>query len=177
MNTLRVSVRDARRAAALAALCIGALAAGPANAGGLLTYEFGTAEVGLASAGYGARAQDASTVFTNPAGMTRLEGNQFLAAGQLIYGRTEFGIGLGTSPALGADAGGNAFGSNGWFPGGGGFYSHSISSDLKVGVAFYHRSTTTSSMPRSPVRFCARKDTMRQGEVFGAPAGGKIRPW
>jgi len=135
MNTLRIWTNEARRAAVAVTLCAGALAPGPANAGGLLTYEFGTAEVGLASAGYGARAQDASTVFTNPAGMTRLEGNQFLAAGQLIYGRTEFGIGLGTSPALGADAGGNAFGSNGWFPGGGGFYSHSISPDLKVGVA------------------------------------------
>ena len=32
--------------------------------------------VGLAAAGYAARAQDASTVFTNPAGMTRLEGTQ-----------------------------------------------------------------------------------------------------
>ena len=42
------------------------------HAGGLLLYEVGTADVGLASAGYSARAQDASTVFTNPAGMTRL---------------------------------------------------------------------------------------------------------
>lgn len=135
MNTSRVSKNAARRTAAIVTLCTGALAAGQAMAGGMLAYEFGTAEVGLASAGYGARAQDASTVFTNPAGMTRLEGKQFLASGQLIYGRTNFGIGAGTSPALGADAGGNAFGSNGWFPGGGGFYSHSISPDLKVGVA------------------------------------------
>ena len=42
-------------------------------AGGLLLYEVGTADIGLASAGYNARAQDASTVFTNPAGMTKLE--------------------------------------------------------------------------------------------------------
>jgi len=34
--------------------------------GGILLYEFGTAEVGLAAAGYAARAQDASTAFTNP---------------------------------------------------------------------------------------------------------------
>jgi len=135
MGALRISVCKGRRAAAIAALCTGALASGQAAAGGLYAYEFGTAEVGLASAGYGARAQDASTVFTNPAGMTRLEGNQFLASGQMIYGRTEFGIGLGTSPGLGADAGGNAFGSNGWFPGGGGFYSHSVSPKLKLGFA------------------------------------------
>jgi long-chain fatty acid transport protein len=135
MVSLRVWKGEARCAAALVALFAGMFSAGHASAGGLYAYEFGTAEVGLASAGYGARAQDASTVFTNPAGMTRLGGNQFLASGQLDYGRTEFGIGLGTSPALGGDTGGNAFGSNGWFLGGGGFYSHSISPELKVGFA------------------------------------------
>ena len=88
-------------------------------AGGLIAYEIGTADVGLASAGYNARAQDASTVFTNPAGMTRLEGTQVLAAGQLDYGNMEFSIGPGTSPALGSDNGGHAFGSDGWFLGGG----------------------------------------------------------
>jgi long-chain fatty acid transport protein len=92
-------------------------------AGGLIAYEIGTADVGLASAGYNARAQDASTVFTNPAGMTRLEGTQLLAAGQLDYGNLEFSIGSGTSSALGSDNGGKAFGSDGWFLGGGGFIS------------------------------------------------------
>jgi long-chain fatty acid transport protein len=38
----------------------------------------GTADVGLASAGYNARAQDASTVLTNPPGMRRLEGKEVL---------------------------------------------------------------------------------------------------
>jgi long-chain fatty acid transport protein len=119
----------------LIALCAGALVAGKAVAGGIIAYEFGTADVGLASAGYNARAQDASTVFTNPAGMTRLDGNQFLASGQLDYGRTKFSIGSGTSSALGTDDGGNAFGSDGWFLGGGGFLSYSVSPDLKLGFA------------------------------------------
>ena len=66
----------------LAALPVGALASAAASAGGLMLYEVGTADVGLASAGYGARAQDASTVFTNPAGMTRLEGTQVLVGAQ-----------------------------------------------------------------------------------------------
>jgi long-chain fatty acid transport protein len=69
MITWRVSTNKGRRAAAVVALCAGALAAGPAAAGGMIAYEIGTADVGLASAGYNARAQDASTVFTNPAGM------------------------------------------------------------------------------------------------------------
>jgi long-chain fatty acid transport protein len=108
----------------------------PVMAGGLIAYEIGTADVGLASAGYNARAQDASTVFTNPAGMTRLEGTQVLAAGQLDYGNMEFSIGPGTSTtALGSDNGGKAFGSDGWFFGGGGFISYSVSPELKLGFA------------------------------------------
>jgi long-chain fatty acid transport protein len=123
------------RAAVAAALGTGVLVTGPAAAGGLLAYEIGTADLGLASAGYNARAQDASTVFTNPAGMTRLDGTQFVASGQLDYGRTKFSVGSGTSSALGTDAGGNAFGQDGWFIGGGGFLSYSVSPDLKLGFA------------------------------------------
>ena len=120
---------------AVTALCAVALAAGPAFAGGLIAYEFGTADVGLASAGYNARAQDASTVFTNPAGMTRLEGTQFLGAGQVLWGNTNFSVGSGTSPALGGEDGGYAVGSDGWFLGGGGFFSYSVSPRLKLGFA------------------------------------------
>ncbi len=136
MATSRVRLPARHPVLAIMALCIGALSAGQAAAGGLIAYEVGTADVGLASAGYNARAQDASTVFTNPAGMTRLEGNQFLGSGQLDYGWTKFSISPGTSPALGTDDGGNAFGSDGWFLGGGAFFSYSVSPDLKVGFAF-----------------------------------------
>ena len=111
------------------------LASGPAAAGGLLLYEFGTAEVGLAAAGYSARAQDASTAFTNPAGMTRLEGTQALAGGQLMWLNNRFSIGDGTSAALGGNDGGRVFGSGGFVPGGGAFVTHSLSPDLKVGFA------------------------------------------
>jgi long-chain fatty acid transport protein len=117
------------------ALCASALAIGQAHAGGLIAYEVGTADVGLASAGYGARAQDASTILTNPAGMTRLEGNQLLVSGQLLWGNTKFSVDSGTSPALGGDSGGYAVGSDGWFLGGGPFYSYSVSPQLKLGFA------------------------------------------
>jgi long-chain fatty acid transport protein len=120
-------------AAALAAAGTGC---GPAMAGGLLIYEVGTADIGLASAGYGARAQDASTVFTNPAGMTRLDGRQAVGGGQVLWGNPKFSIGQGTSPALGSGDGGYAFGSNGWFLGGGAFASWTVSPDVKFGLAF-----------------------------------------
>ena len=71
-------------------------------------------------------------MFTNPAGMTRLEGNQLTLGGQLLYGNLGFSAGSSTSPALGGNDGGNPVG---WFPGGGMFYSYSVSPDLKLGFA------------------------------------------
>ena len=124
-----------RPIAMTAALVVGLFGGGPASAGGLLLYEFGTAEVGLAAAGYAARAQDASTAFINPAGMTRLEGTQALAGGQLMWLNTAFSAGGGTSAALGTRDGGRVFGSNGFVPGAGAFVSHSLTRDLKVGFS------------------------------------------
>ncbi len=120
--------RTRRRLAvpAVAIAAVGLLAAVPASAGGLLLYEVGTADVGLASAGYTARAQDASTVFTNPAGMTRLDGTQVALGAQLLYADLGFSIGQGTAPALGSGDGGNPVG---FFPGGGMFVSYSVSPD------------------------------------------------
>jgi long-chain fatty acid transport protein len=114
------------------ALWLGVLGAGWAVAGGLLLYEVGTADLGLASAGWGARAQDASAVFTNPAGMTRLEGSQALLGVQALYGDYGFSIEPGTSASLGTGDGGNPIG---WFPSGGAFFSYSASPDLKFGFA------------------------------------------
>jgi len=124
-----------RRWPATVALAATAVAACPAHAGGLFLYEFGTAEPGLAAAGYAARAQDASTAFTNPAGMTRLEDTQVLAGGQLMWLNAQFSPGPQTSPGLGSDDGGRAFGSNGYVPGGGLFATHRVSPDLAVGFS------------------------------------------
>jgi long-chain fatty acid transport protein len=120
------------RRLALIVLALGPLACKSAGAGGISLYEVGTADVGLASAGYSARAQDASTVFSNPAGMTRLAGDQLTLGAQMLYADLGFSIGQGTTPALASNAGGNPVG---WFPGGGMFYSHSVSPDVKVGLA------------------------------------------
>ena len=87
---------------AMAAFLAAALMASAAQAGGLLLYEFGTAEPGFAAAGYAARAQDASTAFTNPAGMTRLDGTQVLAGGQLMWLNTQFSVDGAPRPAWAA---------------------------------------------------------------------------
>jgi long-chain fatty acid transport protein len=127
-----VRSRNRYRIAAGAVASLGLLGASPATAGGLLLYEVGTADVGLASAGYSARAQDASTVLTNPAGMTRLDGTHVTLGAQLLYADLGFSIGQGTSPALGTADGGNPVGV---FPGGGLFASYSLSPDVKLGFA------------------------------------------
>ncbi len=129
-----VSMREGHQGVAALLLAGGLLAAGPAAGGGIILYEVGTADVGLASAGYGARAQDASTVLTNPAGMTRLEGNQALVGGQLLWSNLKFSPGSGTSPGLGTEDGGHGIGADGWFPGGGGFMTYSLSPELKLGL-------------------------------------------
>src|SRR5512137_3006579 len=125
----------ARQWSATLAFAVTALVASPAQAGGLFLYEFGTAEPGLAAAGYAARAQDASTAFTNPAGMTRLDGTQVLVGGQLMWLNTQFAVDGGTSPGLGSGDGGRAFGSNGYVPGGGAFLTHRLSPDLALGFS------------------------------------------
>ena len=117
------------------AAALGAVNPGSAIAGGIILYEVGTEDVGLAAAGYAARAQDATTVFTNPAGMTRLDGQHLEIGAQVLYSNLKFSPGSGTSAALGTNDGGTANGYGGWFPGGGFFYSYSVSPDLKIGFA------------------------------------------
>ena len=102
-----------------------------ATAGGLLLYEVGTQDVALAGAGWSARAQDAGTVLTNPAGMMHLEGTQILFGLQALYAKVPFDVQVGTSPGLG-EVGGNPIG---WFPGGGLYLTHRVSPKFSVGLA------------------------------------------
>ncbi len=99
-----------------------------AFAGGLYLYEIGTPDVGLAGAGYAARAQDPSTVFTNPAGMTRLEQPEIQVGVQPLYAHTRFRPNSSTSTS-GPDGDASA-----WLPAGSILYTHSLSRDLKLGV-------------------------------------------
>jgi long-chain fatty acid transport protein len=102
---------------------------GQAQAGGLYLYEIGTEDLGLANAGTAARAQDASTVAGNPAGMTRLAGDQLTLGAQVLYGDLPYEL---DNPYL--EEPGNVVG---WLPAASAFYSHSINDDFKVGMALY----------------------------------------
>ncbi len=104
------------------------LAGGTAWAGGISLYEFGSPDVGLAAAGYAARAQDASTVFTNPAGMSRLEKSQVLGGLQALYGNVEFSPNSATTVS-----GGDGGVAVGWIPGGSAFIVQKLNQDWSVG--------------------------------------------
>ncbi len=99
------------------------------KAGGLFLTEIGTEDVALAGAGWAARTQDASTLFKNPAGMSRLEGNQFQGGLQALYFQS--GGFSGTNTPYGGNGGGNPIGA---MPGASGFYVHSLGKDFKVGL-------------------------------------------
>ncbi|MGH9783937.1 MAG: OmpP1/FadL family transporter, partial [Terriglobia bacterium] len=91
-----------------------------------------TADVGLASAGWAARAQDPATLLKNPAGMSLLEGNQFQGGAQLLQ------AGLGFSPSAGTNVDGNSGGNPvGVLPALSLFYVHGLGEDVKVGIGMF----------------------------------------
>jgi long-chain fatty acid transport protein len=85
---------------------------GLAGAAGFALLEQNASGLGNAYAGSAAVAEDASTIFFNPAGMTLLPGTQFVVSGDAIYVDTKFsGTGSNNFPIpLGTDEGGNAGG-------------------------------------------------------------------
>lgn len=97
-------------------------------AGGICLYEISSADTRLASAGWAARAEDPSTLFTNPAGMTRLCGPQLEVGLQPIFTHVYF------DPDSETTVEGSHGHANKWLPAGSFFYVHPISDKLTVGV-------------------------------------------
>lgn len=99
------------------------------------------AGLGNAFAGGAAIAEDASTVWYNPAGLTRLEGNQLVVGGHLIFPSTKFDNKGSTTTALlgplsapltggdGGDAGDDALVPNA-------YYARPINDDWTFGIGF-----------------------------------------
>ncbi|MDG9924439.1 MULTISPECIES: outer membrane protein transport protein [unclassified Pseudomonas] len=115
-----------------AAAAILLLVPGHLLAGGLMLYEVGTDNVGLANAGAAARAQGPSTLASNVAGIAWLPGTQVSVGAQVLHGHLEFETD-GASNVAGAD-GGNAME---WAPGGSLFISRELGEGWSVGFASY----------------------------------------
>ena len=100
-----------------------------AGAGGLILYELGTPDLGTAAAGRAAMAADDSTAASNPAGMTRLDRSQMLAAFPGLYVNARFDT---DTASFGGGDGGNA---GGFIPAGSFHYVHSLTPDWKLGIS------------------------------------------
>jgi len=98
-------------------------------AGGLYIFEKSATDVALGSAGWTARANDPSTIFSNPAGLARLEGGNFDLTLTPLLLIAEFNPDPTLTTTTGAD--GNA---NGWLPAGGAFYSQQLSDSITFGI-------------------------------------------
>lgn len=81
----------------------------PASAAGFALIEQGVKGLGNGYAGGAASADDTSTVFYNPAGMTRLPGRQFAVAGHIVKPSAKFSDGgshiASGTPLTGGDGG------------------------------------------------------------------------
>lgn len=102
----------------------------PADAGGLGVYEVGSPDLGTAGAGRAALANDASTAWGNPAGMTRLQGSQLTFGLQPLIVTTEFDADIGST--AGGGSGGNA---GGFIPAAGLYGVYEILPALKIGAS------------------------------------------
>lgn len=109
---------------------MGLLGMGTAHAAGFALIEQNASGLGNAYAGQAAVAQDASTVFFNPAGLTQLEGRQVVVAGHLIAPSAKLTVDPSSSLAVngnGGDGGVTAFVPN--F-----YYAMDMKPDLKFGI-------------------------------------------
>jgi len=101
-----------------------------ARAGGLWMFEDAGPTVGTAAAGRAAIASDATTARGNPAGMTRLDGNQMVVGGQPIVYRAKF-----DSEKPGTFGGGDGGDAGGVFPSAAVYTVHDLAEDWRVGFA------------------------------------------
>jgi long-chain fatty acid transport protein len=116
----------------VAAIFIGLLfTGGPAWAGGFYLNEYGTPSSGTAQAGAEAVARDASTVWHNPAGMTRVEGQDLMLGAAVMFANAEFDP-APTTPVPGGDGGSL----DTLIPLGGAWYSHKVNDRLSLGLSF-----------------------------------------
>ena len=111
-------------------ICLGLFISQSTHASGLYFYEIGTEDTALAGAGQAARAQDASTIVTNPAGMTRLPDHMFTGGLQAMDGDISYKMDEGSRGKSPGDI-------MRIFPNASAFYSQKINDDLFAGIGLY----------------------------------------
>lgn len=113
----------------IALVCSGLLFSSQALASALYFYEIGTEDTALAGAGQAARAQDASTIATNPAGMTRLPDHMFTGGLQALGGDINYQLDNDSRQSPG-----NVLNV---MPNASTFYSQKVTDNLYAGIGMY----------------------------------------
>ena len=111
-------------------VCLGLFLSPTTYASGLYFYEIGTEDTALAGAGQAARAQDASTIVTNPAGMTRLPDHMFTGGLQAMDGDISYQL----DDENGRQSTGNIMNV---FPNASCFYAQKLNDDFYAGIGMY----------------------------------------
>ena len=101
------------------------------HASALYFYEIGTEDTALAGAGQVARAQDASTLLTNPAGMTRLPDHMVTGGLQAMGGNIPYTL---DNESAGRQSPGNIMT---LFPNTSMFYTQHLSDTVSAGIGLY----------------------------------------
>jgi long-chain fatty acid transport protein len=109
--------------------------AAPAWAGGLYLNEFGTSSMGVAGAGAEARAEDASTSWHNPAGMSRLDDHHLMSGMAPGFTQIEFDPDSDT-PRGGSDGGDQG----GFVPVMSAHYVHRLTDRVSFGASLFSMS-------------------------------------
>ncbi|EDQ4521289.1 fatty acid transporter [Salmonella enterica subsp. enterica] len=110
--------------------CFGLVISQTTQASALYFYEIGTEDTALAGAGQAARAQDASTIVTNPAGMTRLPDHIFTGGIQAMDGDVSYSL----DDESGRKSPGDIMG---FFPNASAFYAQKLNDDFYAGMGLY----------------------------------------
>ncbi|AVH19870.1 fatty acid transporter [Enterobacter sp. SGAir0187] len=100
------------------------------QASALYFYEIGTEDTALAGAGQAARAQDASTIVTNPAGMTRLPDHMFTGGLQAMDGDISYHLDDDSGRKNPGDI-------MRFFPNASAFYTQKLNDALYAGLGLY----------------------------------------
>jgi long-chain fatty acid transport protein len=135
-HTMQSLSRRVHRTVSLAALVLLAFVSS-ARGAALELYEIG--DIGTASAGQAALAEDASTAAKNPAGMTLLDRSQLMTSPGALLPSTNFDVAPETNlrRVLGGTKGGGGGNAGVFFPIGSFFYVRELSEHLRFGVGVY----------------------------------------
>jgi len=113
---------------------VGIFSAGAAQASGFALNEMSAATLGNAHAGAGAAAEDLSTIYFNPAGLTRMSGYQIQVTGSAIRPSAKF-TNAGSTSALGTPLrGGNGGDAGGWELVPALYYAMDLAPNLRFGI-------------------------------------------